>query len=308
MSNGSGSIIITGAGGFIGTRLCQVLASRGENALGLTRHSSPSVGEIGCKTDWSRVLRQGAVVVHLAARAHVLDKNSAKNWEAFREVNVEGTRRLATAAASAGVQRLVFLSSIRALGASTSERTPFSVEDAPAPSEPYGRSKWEAELALQEVAAQTGLEVSVIRPPLVYGPQALGNFRRLIRLVRGGVPLPLGSVRNRRSLVAIDNLVDLICVCLREPAAAGGTFHVADGKGVSTPELIRGIAHAMGRRIRLLPVPVGVLRLAGRALGTSAEVERLVGSLEVDITHTCDTLGWTPPIDMEEGLRRAVAE
>lgn len=303
-----GLIVVSGAGGFIGRRLCDVLAGRGANVLALSRRSIPSVGEINGETDWSNVMPAGSTVVHLAARSHVLDKSRAQDWEAFREVNVAGTRRLACEAASAGVRRLVYVSSIGVLGTSTTGRVAFSTADIPAPNEPYGRSKWEAELALQEVALQTGLEVSVIRPPLVYGPHAPGNFRRLLGLIRRGVPLPLGAVRNQRSLVALDNLVDLICLCVKHPAAAGGTFLVADGTAVSTPALIRGIADAMGRRARLLPIPVGVLRLAGRALGKSAEVERLVGSLEVDITHTCETLGWTPPVDMAEGLRRAVAE
>lgn len=308
MSHAGEPVIVTGAGGFVGRRLCEVLVGRGENVIALTRHSVHSVGEINGATDWSQVLSAGATVVHLAARAHVLDKHGAQDWQAFHEVNVAGTRRLASAAASTGVRRLVYVSSIGVLGTATTGRAAFSAEDEPAPVEPYGRSKWEAELALQEVAEQTGLEVCVIRPPLVYGPDAPGNFARLVGLVRRGVPLPLGAVQNRRSLVALDNLVDLISVCLRHPAAADNTFLVADGTAVSTPDLIRSIAGAMGRRARLLPVPVGVLRLGGRALGKSAEVERLVGSLEVDITHTCDTLGWTPPIDMQEGLRRAVAE
>lgn len=301
-------IVITGAGGFIGRRLSEALQGQGEDFVALTRHSVRSVGDIHGTTDWSEVLSAGATVVHLAARAHVLEKHGAQDWEAFHEVNVAGTRQLAASAASAGVRRIVFMSSIGVLGTATTGRAPFSHRDKPAPVEAYGRSKWEAELALREVAAKSGLEVCVLRPPLVYGPNAPGNFGRLVKLVRAGVPLPLGAVRNGRSLVALDNLVDLTCFCIRHPAAAGGTFNVADGRAVSTPELIRGIAGAMGRSARLLPVPVGVLRVAGRALGKLGEVERLVGSLEVDITHTCDTLGWRPPIDMEEGLRRAVSE
>ena len=306
MSSTVGRIIVTGAGGFIGRRLCEVLRGRGEDVLALSRHSAPSVGEINGRTDWSTVLHADATVIHLAARAHVLERDGAQDLDAFREVNVEGTRRLGFAASSAGVRRLVYVSSIGVLGTATTGRAAFSDKDSPQPSDPYARSKWEAEQALQDVAAQTGLEVSVVRPPLVYGPNAPGNFGRLLSLVLRGVPLPLGAVQNRRSLVALDNLVDLVSLCIVHPAAAGGTFLVADRRAVSTPDLIRGIAQAMNRRALLLPVPVEVLRFTGRALGKSAEVERLVGSLEVDISHTCDTLGWTPPIDMQEGLRRVV--
>jgi nucleoside-diphosphate-sugar epimerase len=297
------SVLVTGASGFIGSRLCGVA---GEMGLQVTPVSRQTVGSIGRDTDWTSVLRKGSTVVHLAARAHIRTDDGEGGESLFRAVNVEGTGRLASEAARAGIKRLVFVSSIGVLGANTNGRCAFTAGDSPAPVEAYGRSKLEAEHVLREVEARTGLEVTIIRPPLVYGPNAPGNFGRLLELVRRGMPLPLGALQNRRSLVALDNLVDLISVCVTHPAAAGGTFLVADGAAVSTPELIRGIAGAMGRRARLVPVPVGVLRLAGRALGKSAEVERLVGSLEVDITHTCDTLGWAPPIDIREGLRRAV--
>lgn len=301
-------IIVTGAGGFIGRRLCEVLNRNSENVLALTRRSTPGVGEINGLTDWAPVLHAGATVIHLAARAHVLNRDAARDKDAFREVNVEGTRRLGVAASTVGVRRLVFLSSIGVLGSSTTGRVAFSERDQPQPHDAYGQSKWEAEQALADVVERTGLAVTVIRPPLVYGAHAPGNFGRLLKMVRRGLPLPLGAVRNSRSLIALDNLVDLIRVCIGHPDAAGKAFLASDGVSVSTPELITGIARAMGTRPRLIPVPVSVLRLAGTVLGKSGEIDRLVGSLEVDISETRRVLGWTPPIDMREGLRRAVAE
>lgn len=299
-------IVVTGAGGFIGRRLIEALSRNKVDLVAVSRTSGVNVGDIGASTDWSSALSPEATVVHLAARAHVLDKRDAEDLALFRGVNTVGTRRLAIEAARIGVRRLVFVSSIGVLGNNTDHRAPFTIEDLPAPAEPYAQSKAEAEGALWEIAADTGLEVCIIRPPLVYGPGAVGNFRRLMQLARSGIPLPLGSIQNSRSLVALDNLIDLIRVCISDPRAAGETFLVADGVAISTPDLIRGIAGAMGRRVRLVPLPVSVLKLGGRVLGKSAEIDRLLGSLEVDISHTCETLGWSPPIDVQEGLRRAV--
>ena len=307
MSVGSpGRIVVTGAGGFVGRRTCEALLHDGMDVVAVSRTSGLDIGEISGSTDWSPALSPGVTIVHLAARAHVLERSSERDVMLFREVNTAGTRRLALDAARIGVRRLVFLSSIRVLGTSTDGRAHFTVEDPPAPAEPYAQSKAEAEQALWEIAADTGLEVCIIRPPLVYGPGAIGNFRRLVQLARSGIPLPLGSIQNSRSLVALDNLIDLIRVCISHPRAAGQTFLVSDGVTISTPDLVRGIASAMGKRARIVPLPVSLLRLGGRVLGKSAEIDRLLGSLEVDITHTHETLGWTPPIDIEEGLRRAV--
>jgi nucleoside-diphosphate-sugar epimerase len=234
-------------------------------------------------------------------------ETGADPMAAFRQVNVAGTRRLAEAAATMGVRRLVYLSSIKVNGDSTLASAMFSHDDMPAPEDPYGVSKWEAEVALQEVATDFSLEIVIVRPPLVYGPGVKANFLRLVRLVRNGVPLPLGSVKNKRSLVSLDNLVDLLIRCTEHPAAAGQTLLASDGQDLSTPELIRGLAAAMGRSARLLPVPPAMLRLGGRLTGRMDEVERLIGSLQVDIEHTCQTLNWTPPVPVAEGLRRAVA-
>ena len=225
---------------------------------------------------------------------------------AYRAVNVDGSRRLAEQAAAAGVRRLVFLSSIGVLGVHTNGRGPFIVSDEPNPVENYAISKCEAEQVLWAVAANTGMEVVVLRPPLVYGPGVKGNFLRLLRWVARGVPLPLGAVQNQRSLVGLDNLVDLLIRCVDHPAAAGQTFLVSDGQDLSTPELIRQLARAMHKSPRLIPVPVPLLRLAGRALGKQAEVDRLVGSLQIDSSFTRETLGWVPPVSVEAGMQTMV--
>lgn len=301
-------VVVTGAGGFVGSALCAELRRVGVPVLRVSRSGGDAIREINSGTDWSTVLREGDIVVHLAARAQVLDVTKATDVAAYREVNTSGTRRLAAAAAKAQVRRLVFLSSVRVLGTNTNGRAPFTKSDTPDPAEAYALSKYEAEEALQEISVSTGLEVCTIRPTLVYGERAAGNFARLINWVRHGIPIPFGAVRNARSMMALDNLVNLICVCSTHPNAAGQTFLASDGVSLSTPELVARIAYAMGRRPRLLSVPVPLLRLAGKGLGKSAEIDRLIGSLEVDITDTCRTLDWTPPIDMQEGLRRAIAE
>jgi nucleoside-diphosphate-sugar epimerase len=299
-------VIVTGAKGFIGRHVCGALEKSGASFLAVSREGTNEVGDLSAETDWSGVLTPMATVVHLAGLAHALDRSSAAEMAGFRRVNLGGTESLARQAAAAGVTRLVFVSSIRVLGLHTNGHGAFGTTDEPAPQEAYAISKWEAEQALWQIAQETGLEVCVIRPPLVYGTGARGNFARLVCLVRSGVPLPFGAVRNRRSMIAVDNLVDLILLCTRHPSAAGQTFLASDGGSLSTPELIRGLATAVGTRTRLLPVPVGLLRAAGRVLGKSAEIDRLVGSLEVDISHTRETLHWSPPISVGEGLRRAV--
>jgi nucleoside-diphosphate-sugar epimerase len=222
-------------------------------------------------------------------------------------VHVEVTRRLAVQAAASGVRRFVFLSSVKVNGESTDGLPrPFGARNDAKPRDPYGISKWEAEQALWEVSAKTGLEVVVVRPPLVYGPGVKGNLARLLKLVRSGVPLPLGAVENKRSLIGLDNLVDLLIRCVDHPEAADQTFLVSDGEDLSTPDLIRHMAAAMGRSPRLFPVPVSLLRLAGSALGKRAEIDRLLGSLQIDSSHTRQVLGWTPPVSIKEGIRRMV--
>jgi len=264
------------------------------------------VGEINSRTDWSAALAGVDCMIHCAARAHVMHETESDALAAYRAVNVDGSRQLAAQAAAAGVRRLVYLSSVKVNGEQTAPGAPFSFAGAPAPEDAYGISKWEAEQALWDVSAKTGLEVVVVRPPLVYGPGVKGNLARLLRLARSGLPLPLGAVQNKRSLIGLDNLVDLLIRCVDHPAAAGETFLVSDGEDLSTPDLLRHMAAAMGRSPRLVPVPLPLLRLAGSALGKRAEIDRLVGSLQIDSCHTRQVLGWTPPVSVEEGIRRMV--
>jgi len=310
-------VAVTGADGFVGRHVCRALRARGcdvrpvardrdcaARARDLLRDALPPVvvGDIGPATDWSAALGGAAAVVHLAARVHVMDETAADPLEAFREVNVRGTRRLAEAAAACGVRRLVFVSSIKVNGESTTGRAPFSERDAPAPRDPYGVSKWEAEQALAEVAAGGALEAVVVRPPLVHGPGVGGNLLRLMGLIDRGVPLPLAGVRNRRTLIAAGNLADLLALGVVHPAAAGRTFTAGDGEDHSTEELIRTLARGLGRPARLWPAPHGLLRgLAGLA-GKGAALDRLTGSLQVDSATAREVLAWAPPVKAVEGL------
>ncbi|MFP4226686.1 MAG: UDP-glucose 4-epimerase family protein [Desulfobacterales bacterium] len=306
----SGLCAVTGATGFVGRALCASLEKRAGGVRRIVRKKQAggvaAVGDIGPETDWSGALEGVQTVVHLAARVHVMADEAGDPLAEFRRINLEGTENLARQAAGAGVKRLVFLSSVKVNGEATEFGRPFTVQDAPAPQDPYAISKFEAEQGLRRVEKETGLEVVIIRPPLVYGPGVKANFLRLMQAVQKGLPLPLGLVRNRRSMVALDNLVDLILTCIDHPAAAGQTFLVSDGEDLSTPELIRKLAQAMGKKARLLPVPPALLRLGGTVLGKRAEVERLIGSLQVDIGHTCETLGWRPVVSVDEGVRRCV--
>jgi nucleoside-diphosphate-sugar epimerase len=309
-------IAITGATGFVGRRLVARLLADGRAVRRITRRppDTPAVDEDWCfvgavdhSTDWRAPLTGVDVVVHLAARTHVVGERGGGKLVDYRPLNVDGTRRLAEGAARSGVRRLVFVSSIKVNGERTTQR-PYTAKDPPRPVDAYGISKWEAEQALWETASATGLEVVVVRPPLVYGLGARGNFARLCNAVRRGLVLPLGAVKNRRSLVALDNLVDLLAVCASHPAAPGETFLVSDGEDLSTPELVRRMASAMRAEARLLSVPPTALRLAGRIAGRTAEVKRLLGSLQVDSTHTRWTLRWEPPLTVDQGLAAAVGD
>lgn len=307
-------ILVTGASGFVGRALCTELIRRGRDVRGAIRTplhpaSLPcelaTVADIGPNTDWSGALSGVDVVVHLAARVHVMRETAVDPLLAFREVNVAGTEQLARSAASSGIKRLVYVSSIKVNGESTGSK-PFSEEDVPSPQDPYGISKYEAELALRRVAHETGLEVVIVRPPLVYGPGVGGNFWRLLRLVERGIPLPLASVENRRSMIYLGNFVDLLVACASHPDAAGKTFLVSDGEDVSTAQLIRYLARFMGKPSYLWPFPPTLLRLAGRLVGKPDEVERLLGSLVIDSSKIRRELGRTPPFSMEQGLAETV--
>ena len=301
-------LVVTGAGGFVGTALCRAAEVQGHEVLRVTRShgqgssGSATVEAIDGQTDWGHLLDGADAVIHLAARVHVLRESAKDPLAAFRKVNVDGTRRLAERAASAGVRRLVLVSSIKVLGEET-VAAPFGPESVPAPQDHYGQSKLEAEAALRDVATRYGLETVILRPPLVHGPGAGGNLRRLMGLIRQGVPLPFAGIENRRSLIGVDNLVSALIHSSGVSAAAGQILLIADQPPPSTPGLIRILADAMALPARLFSVPAPALRLLGRLAGRSEEVGRLTGSLEVDDRRTRALLQWTPPVTLEAGLR-----
>jgi nucleoside-diphosphate-sugar epimerase len=307
----SDRILITGVSGFVGGRLADcIIDSCVYGVTGVSRTAlskSYPVFEIPSFFDLPAVdaLFDGvSVVVHAAARVHVMSDTESDPLQAFREVNVEGALNFARQAAAAGVKRFIFISSIKVNGEQTRLGQPFFSHDGPLPEDFYGISKHEAEQGLRELAAETGMEVVIIRPPLVYGPGVKGNFASMIKLVGKGLPLPLGAVHNKRSLVALDNLVDLIIVCIDHLAAANQVFLAGDGQDLSTTELLQGVAKAMGKPSRLVPVPAELLMFGATVLGKKAMAQRLLGSLQVDISKARNLLGWQPPLSMEEGLKR----
>lgn len=313
-------VLVTGGNGFVGRAVWQRLqASSGVQALGCVRsaithrwtadHLGPvvTVGDLSAATDWSGALLGVDVVVHAAARVHVMRDTATDPLKAFRAVNVEGTMNLARQAAVAGVKRFVFLSSVKVNGEYTLPSLPFSEADKPDPQDGYGQSKHEAEQGLREIAAATGMAVVIIRPPLVYGPGVKANFAALMRAVQRGWLLPLGAVHNQRSLVALDNLVDLIVTCIDHPAAVNQTFLVSDAEDLSTADLVRRMGLALGKPARLLAVPAPLMIWAASLLGKRGVAQRLCGSLQVDISKARKLLGWAPPVSVDEGLRRVVA-
>lgn len=311
-------ILVTGATGFVGNALANKLATElAYNALvvaAVRRRDllwpegvrSVLVGNLLPTTDWSVSMRGVDAVVHCAARVHVMQDDASDPLQVYREVNVDGTLNLALQAAQAGVRRFVFVSSIKVNGESTLPGRAFSADDEPEPLDPYGVSKLEAEQGLWRVAAQTGMELVIVRPPLVYGPGVKANFASMMHWVSRGVPLPFGRIHNARSMVALDNLIDLLVTCLKHPAAAGQTSLVSDGEDVSTTELLRRTARAMGKRALLLNVPVSWLEMVASLLGKRAMAQRLMGSLQVNIDKTRSTLGWEPPLTLDQGLKKAV--
>lgn len=307
-------ILVSGANGFVGNAVCKQAVDYGICVRGATRvHvavpsciESFEVGEINASTAWTHVLRDVNVVVHLAARVHVMKVTEADPLTAFRAVNVDGTLNLARQAAAAGVKRFVFVSSVKVNGELTLPGRAFTETDAPMPQDAYGQSKHEAEQGLWQLSSDMGMEVVIIRPPLVYGPGVKANFATLMHAVKRGWPLPLGAVHNQRSLVALSNLVDFIVTCTTHPQAANQTFLVSDGQDLSTAELVRGIAQAAGVTARLLPVPVWALQAGASLLGKGDVVQRLCGNLKVDASKALNVLGWVPPVSVEEGLRRAM--
>lgn len=302
-------VLVTGANGFVGQALCPQLENSGwsvRKAVRLSQEDCVAVGDIGPNTDWRAALDGMDAVVHLAARAHIMQDKAQDPLAAYRAVNCAGTENLARQAAQAGVKRLVYVSSIKVNGESTTDR-PFRANDIPHPQDPYGVSKWEAEQALQRVAAETGLEIVILRPPLIYGPFVKANFLRLMKLSERGLPLPLGMVKNRRSLLYLGNLTDAIRVCLSHPTAPGKTYLLSDGDPLSSAELVRRLGVALERPAMLLPVPPALLRLAGLLTGRRAEVARLLDSLEVDSSAIRQELGWQPPYSTGQGLATTAA-
>jgi nucleoside-diphosphate-sugar epimerase len=303
------TILVTGATGFIGRALCPVLRGRGFEVRAAVRGWAglapdielAEIEDIGPGTRWSAAVSGTDAIVHLAGRAHVLGRRSADEAAKVRALNVDGTSHLARAAARAGVRRFVFVSTAKVHG-EESAGWPWTEEDSPAPQDLYAQTKWEAEEALADVARTTSLEVVVLRPPLVYGPGVKANFLRLLRTVERGIPVPLGAVRNQRSLIYVGNLADAITLCLGHPAAANRTFLVSDGEDVSTPELIRRVAAAMDRPARLVSVPVWMLRLGASLIGRGADFDRLAGDFALDASAIRRDLGWRPPHSMRSGL------
>lgn len=308
-------VLVTGATGFVGKAVCEQAVRHGLAVKGAFRIDGevPSciepfvVGEINGSTVWGDALRNVNVVVHLAARVHVMHDTAACPLTAFRAVNVDGTLNLARQAAAAGFKRFVFVSSVKVNGESTQLGLAFTEADAPNPQDAYGQSKHEAEQGLRQLSAETGMEVVIIRPPLVYGPGVKANFAALMRAVQRGWPLPLGSVHNQRSLVALDNLVDFIVTCITHPNAANETFLVSDGQDLSITELVCGMAQAARVTARFLPVPVWALQAGASLLGKGDAAQRLCGNLQVDMSKARSLLSWVPPVCVEEGLRRAMA-
>lgn len=307
-------LIVTGGSGFVGSALLTAVKKAGYNATVLRRSKAENIpifnnvqiNTLDGDTDFTELLDGAAngVVIHTAARAHVMVDTASDPLALYRVVNVDGTLNLARQAAAAGIKRFIFISSVKVNGEQTEPGSTFTEKQLPQPEDAYGLSKAEAELGLKQIAASTGMELVIIRPPLVYGPGVKGNFAAMIKVTARNLPLPFGKVGNKRSLVALDNLIDLIMTCIEHPKAANQTFLVSDDNDVSTTELLKMMTRAAGKHPRLLPVPVSWLTLAGKLTGKKAVVDRLCSNLQVDITHTKETLNWKPPVSMEEGIKR----
>ncbi|MBD3655382.1 SDR family oxidoreductase [Marinobacter sp.] len=305
------NVVITGASGFIGSALGNALQNTDgvDGVVGLVRNPkdelrfpTKAIGKLFENGECPGCFQGSDVVIHLAGLAHVSTGFSSDPLTEFRRVNVAGTLNVAKAAFAAGVRRFIFVSSIGVNGELNT--APFTENDQPNPSNAYSQSKWEAEQELFDIASSSGMEVVIIRPPLVYGPNAPGKFGSLVKWVGRGVPLPLGATDNKRSLVALDNLVDLILTCIDHPAAPNQVFLAGDGEDISTTQLLRSIGRAMGKPTWLIPVPMGMLMFGARLLGKTGVAQSLLGSLQVDISKARNVLGWEPPISVEEGLRR----
>ena len=307
--------LVTGANGFVGKLLCKELLRQGQSVRAAVRSGKSLidntevivVGAIDSETNWADALRAVDVVIHLAARVHVMRESATDPLAEFLKVNLHGTSNLARQAACFGVRRLVYVSSIKVNGEQTSATQSFTELDEPSPQDFYSISKWQAEQALWRIAQETGLEIVVVRPSLVYGPGVKGNFAQMLAVIAKHIPLPFASVHNRRSLIYLGNLVDALIACSTHPVAAGQTYLVCDGEDVSTPDLLRQLGDAMRCPAHILPFPPSWLRMLGKIFDKSDQVERLLGSLQVDSDKIRRDLNWVPPYTLQQGLQ-ATAE
>jgi nucleoside-diphosphate-sugar epimerase len=303
-------ILITGASGFVGKEVCNTLQRRGTPFSAAVRNNAKGnqfqVGDLTNATRWTDALSGCDVVMHLAARVHAMKDNVNDPLDAYRAVNVDATINLARQAVENGIKRFIFVSSVKVNGEMTADK-PFSAHDRPAPIDPYGQSKLEAECALQTLSRETGLEVVIVRPPLVYGPGVRANFLKLMQMVKLGLPLPFGNIQNRRSMVALDNLIDFLILCADHPDAAGRVFMVSDDNDLSLQDLILLLARFMGKSSIMVPVPVGLMMSCARMFGNAENANRLFGSLQVDITDTKECLGWRPVESVETAMKKTVS-
>jgi len=305
------NLLVTGATGFVGKSLCTALVQQGKSVRQVVRSTNfltgninvARIGELDGSTDWSAALGDVDVVIHLAARVHVMKDAAVNPLAEYRKVNVDSTLNLALQAAKAGIKRLVFVSTVKVNGENTEIGKPFTESDVANPQDAYGVSKFETEQGLLRIAQQTGMEVVIIRPPLVYGAGVKANFASIIRAVKKGIPLPLGAIHNKRSFVYVENLVSLIGKCIDHPAAANQVFLVSDGQDLSTTELLHGCAKALVVKSWLIPVPQKLIEIFAALIGKKAVAQRLCGSLQVNISKARTLLDWTPPVTVEEGLK-----
>jgi nucleoside-diphosphate-sugar epimerase len=311
--NKNKKVLITGANGFIGRNLCAFLKKQGYFVRGTVRKSMHNifgvdeyiqVGDIDQKTDWQQALVGIDVVIHLAARVHIVNEKADHPLEKFRKVNVFGTKHLAQAVAQVGVKRFIFVSSVKVNG--ENNQVPYTEKDEPVPEDAYGISKLEAEQVVGHIAAETGLKVVILRLPLVYGPGVKANFRNLIKIAGSSLPLPFKGINNKCSFLYVGNLMEAMAACIEHPRAAGQTFLVSDGQDVSTPGLIRMIANAIGKRVVLFSLPLRFLRMVCKIMGKAKEFEKLTGSLRVDNSKIRNLLGWKVPFTLEEGIRETL--
>lgn len=306
-------VLLTGSNGFVGRHLINFLSENDINFVGVLRALPTSkadnmipIGDINSSTDWSDVLKERQVIIHMAARAHIMKDKAVDPLIEYREVNTAGTLNLARQAAVAGVKRFIFISSIKVNGETTTSLPAYIETDEPAPQDPYGISKMEAETGLRKIANETGMEVVIIRSPLVYGPGVKANFYNLMKLANTCVPLPFGAIHNARSMVYVGNLVDFVVKCIDHPAAGNQTFLLSDGRDLSLAELLSLLRSSMKKPARLVSIPALLFRIAGLITGKSTLVDRLVGSLQVDTSKACELLDWQPPYTVEQGIEATI--